>query len=132
MLWFVIDDDWCCALFCCDLILIICYYHDSFLILFGTIKAEIALTLQVVNINTHFVMTRKRNSLHYSNSFPSPLPHTHLFLISLKKKHIEGGRKKKKNIFYTLSFSRYHPHRHTPLIFISLEKNKNIRKGGKE
>jgi len=35
---------------------------NSFLILFITIKAEIALTLQVVNINTHSVMTEKRFS----------------------------------------------------------------------
>jgi len=33
---------------------------NFFLILFVTIKAEIALTLQVVNINTHSVMTRKK------------------------------------------------------------------------
>ena len=61
---------------------------NFFLILFITIKAEIALILQSVSINTHYVMTRKKkkDSLHFSNSFPSPLPHIHLFFISLSKK----------------------------------------------
>ena len=106
---------------------------NSFLILFITIKAEIALILQGVSINTHSVMTERKNSLHFSNSFPSPLPHTHLFLISLKKKkHIEGGRKKKKNILYTLSFSHYHPHRHLSSLSLLKKKHKNIIKGAKK
>jgi len=65
---------------------------NSFLILLITIKAEIALILQGVSINTHYVIKKRgigkkeeKISLHYSNSFPSPLPHTHLFFISLKK-----------------------------------------------
>jgi len=111
-----------------------CYHANSFLILLVTIKTGIALILKGVSINTHSVISKKKKiSLQYSDSFPSPLPRTHLFLISLLKK----VEKRKKNIFYTLSFSRYHPQRQTPFIFISLEKkilekeakNKKKRKG---
>jgi len=71
---------------------------NSFLILFITIKTEIALILQGVNINRQFVpgkgtRPKKGNSLYFYNSFSSPLPHTPFFYLSLKKKRIEGGRK---------------------------------------
>jgi len=66
---------------------------NSFLILFITIKVEIALILQGVSINTHSVMTRKKkkDSPHFSNSLPSPLPHIHfLFYLSSKKKILKN------------------------------------------
>jgi len=41
------------------------------------------------------------------------------FFISLSKKNIlKEVKKREENILYTLSFSRYHPHR--PLSFLSL------------
>jgi len=40
---------------------------------------------------------KKKISLYFSNSFPSPL-HIHIsfFYLSFKKKHIEGGKKKRR------------------------------------
>jgi len=83
---------------------------NSFLILFITIKAKIALILQGVSINTHSVMTEKK--VPYTSLILSD-HHSHIhtsFFISLpkQKKHIEGDnnrkKKKKKNILYTISF----------------------------
>ena len=136
VLWFVIDDDWFCALICYNLILIICYYHDQFLpfILFVTINAKIASTLQVVNINMHSVMTKKKNSLHFSNSFLSPLPHTHLLFYLSLKKVIEGGKKKEKKTFFTLSLSLITILIDTSHLYLywKNKQTKNIRKGSKK
>ena len=65
---------------------------NSFLILFITVKAKITMVLQCVDINTPSVIWKgieRKYSLYFSNSFPSPLPHTHLppFYLSFVKKN---------------------------------------------
>jgi len=78
-------------------------------------------------------------SLNFSNSFPSPLPHTHhLFYLSSKKKnikkHFEGRRKKKeKKTLSILSFSLITTHIDTShFYFYWKNKHKNIRKRKQE
>jgi len=73
----------------------------------------------------------EKDYLHFSNSFRSPLPHTHLlFYLSYKKNILKEVEKKEENILYTLSSSHYHPRRH--LLSLSLlEKQTKIRKGSK-
>jgi len=88
-----------------------------------------------VSINTHSVTQKgepKKKSLHFSNSFPSPIPYSHLLFLSLLKKHIEGGRKKKENILYTLYFSHYHPHRHLSSLSLLEKQTKILEKEAKE
>jgi len=100
--------------------------------LFITIKAEIALILQGASINTHSIITEKeKDSLHFSTSLPSPLPHTHLlFYLSLKKKHTEGGRKK---TFSTHSLTLITTHIDTSRLYLYWQnKHRNIRKGSKK
>jgi len=109
---------------------------NSFLILFITIKTELALILQGVSINTHSAGTeKKRFSLHFSNSFPSSLPHTHLFCHLSFKKNIlkEVKNKREKKILYNVSFSLITTHTDASH-FISLDKqtHKNIIKGAKK
>jgi len=69
----------------------------------------------------------KKNSLHFSNSFPSPLPHTP-FLSLFQKKNIEGRRKKiEENILYTLYFSLITTHTNASHFYLSWkEKNTKI------
>jgi len=62
---------------------------NSFLILLITIKVEIALILQGVSINTHSVMTKKREKKILYTSLILPDHHSHIhtpFFISLLKK----------------------------------------------
>ena len=80
--------------------------------------------------------TEKDNSIHFSNSFPSPL-HIHIsfFYLSFKKKHIEGGGTKKRNLssFSTLSLSLITTHIDTSHLYLyGKNKHKNIRKGSKK
>jgi len=105
---------------------------NSFLILSITIKVEISLILQGVSINTHSALTKKK-SIYFSNSFPSPPPHTPPFLSLFKKKHIEGDRNKsEKKILYTsLILSHHHSHIHTSF-FISISKQKKHIGGGRK
>ena len=114
--------DWFCALIC----------YDFFLILFITIKAEIALILQCVSINTPLSWPKK--DIFYTSLILSHHhSHTHLlFYLSFKKKYIKGGRKRRKHSLHSLFVSHYYPHK--PISFLSLlkKKQKNIRKGDKE
>ena len=91
---------------------------NSFLILFITIKAEIALILQYMNINMHSVIRKKGTE---KKKFSTLLYFFPITTPTYTPQHIEGGRKKEKKILYTLSFSLYHPHRH--LSHLSLLEN---------
>jgi len=109
---------------------------NSFLILFIIIKAEIALILQGVSINRHSVK-KEKNFLYTSLILSNHHSHTHLIFLSLfqqKKKHIEGGRKKKaKKTFSTLSPSLITTHIDTSHFYLYWKnKHKNIRKGSKK
>jgi len=90
-------------------------------------KAEIALILQGVSINTHSVMTEKR-ILYISLILSHHNSHTHLlFYLSFKKILKEVEKKREENILYTLSFSHYHPHRHlSSLSLLEKQTNKKI------
>jgi len=94
---------------------------NSTLILFIKIKTEIALILQGVSINTHYVkITNKQKILYTSLILSHHHSHIHTSFLSLfqKKKHIEGGRKK--NILY--SSSLFLITTHTPLLLSQLKK----------
>jgi len=107
---------------------------NSFLILFLTIKVEIALILKCVSINTHSVMTEKRKKILYTSLILSH-HHSHIHtssFISLNKKHIEGGRKSKKIIFSTLplSFSLPPTHLFYYLSWTKIDKEKRKKREG--
>jgi len=95
---------------------------NSFLILFITIKVEIALILQGVSINTHFVMITKKQKILYTSLILSHHhSHIHTSFLSLfqtKKKHIEGGRKK----YILYSSSLFLITTHTSLLLSLLKK----------
>ena len=104
---------------------------NSFLILFITIKAKIALILQGVSINTHSVMTEKK--VPYTSLILSD-HHSHIhtsFFISLEKNILKEVEKKEENILYTLSFSHYHRHRHLASLSLLEKQTQNITKGSK-
>ena len=102
---------------------------NSFLILFITIKVEIALILQGMSINTHSVMiTKKQKILYTSLILFHHHSHIHTSFLSLfqtKQKNILKEVEKQYSLLF-LSLSHYHPH--TSFI-ISIEKN---RKGEKK
>jgi len=78
--------------------------------------------------------SKKKDSLHFSNSFPSSLPHTHLLShLSLKKKILKEVKKKReKKILYTPSFSLIATHTNASHSYLSWKKYKNIIKGGQK
>jgi len=103
----------------------------SFLILFVTIKAEIALILQCVSINTHSVMTEKK-ILYISLIIFYHHSYTHLLFYLFLKKNIEGGKKKEKKTFSTVSLSLITTHIDTSHLYLYWKnKKKSIRKGSK-
>jgi len=81
---------------------------------------------------------KKKNSLHFSNSFTSRLPHTHpIFYLSFKtKKNISKEvekKKKKKKTFSTLSLPLITTYIDTSHLYLYwTNKHKNIRKGSKK
>ena len=103
----------------------------SFLILFVTIKAEIALILQCVSINTHSVMTEKK-ILYISLIIFYHHSYTHLLFYLFLKKNIEGGKKKEKKTFSTVSLSLITTHIDTSHLYLYWKNKHNIRKGRKK
>jgi len=89
--------------------------------------------LQGVSINTHSVIS-KQKWIEKKNLYTSLIlshHHSHIhtsFFISLskQKKHIEGGRRSKENILYTLSFSLIITHTEPSHFYFSWKKNTKI------
>jgi len=93
---------------------------NSILILFITIKAEIALILQGVSINTHSVKITKKQKILYTSLILSH-HHSHIqtsFLSLFQKKNILKEVEKK--ILY--SSSLFLITTHTPLLLSQLKK----------
>ena len=89
--------------------------------------------MQGVSINTHSVIS-KQKWIEKKNLYTSLIlshHHSHIhtsFFISLskQKKHIEGGRRSKENILYTLSFSLIITHTEPSHFYFSWKKNTKI------
>ena len=89
-------------------------------------KAEIALILQGVSINTHSVMTEKR-ILYISLILSHHNSHTHLLFYLSFKKILKEVEKKQKKTFSTLSLSLIITHIDTSHLYLYW-KNKQTNK----